>query len=226
MLMRDKVFFTLFILGLLIESGFAQSSAAEKTSWVSKADESAANLPHCVNSESDITEIQRVQKANSKTSSKYDGYRNILHASTALELATRLAYAETMAANCANQEEQVVGLVASVIGNRIRIRGGDINSVVFQKNQFSSSLNIYTESRYRDFLCPKDGELWNKALTKMRANLEESKPSVPIPKDAVNYYLYRHSDRFKAPNWKLDEVLIPAATTRECIRVFRDPGWI
>lgn len=194
-------------------------------SSVSKVDASQSSLPYCVNSESDIEEIQSIQKTNSKTSSKYDGYRKALHADTDLELAARLVYAETVAANCPDNEGQVLDLIASVIGNRVRIRRGDVESVVFQRDQFASSLNIYAESRYRDFLCPKNDYLWQAALEKTRTNLEKSKPSATIPGDTVNYYLYRHSDRFKAPNWKLEEVAIAEEKTRECIRVFRDSGW-
>ncbi len=219
------------ILCVMIEAGVAQATAAEITSAASTGSAAQPSLPGCVNKESDIAEIQRLQKANAKTSGKYDGYRKILHAThatnttTDLELATRLAYAETIAANCSDQEDQIVEWVTSVIGNRIRVRRGDVKSVVFQRDQFASSLNIYPESRYRDFLCPHDVELWNKVLTKMRAHLEESKPSVSIPKDSVNYYLYQHSARFKAPAWKLEEVRITDEKTRECIRVFRDPRW-
>lgn len=223
--MRDKTLSSAFIFVALIVIGFARPSTAEIVSSVSKTSALELSLPLCVKLESDIVEIQRVQKANSKMASKYDGYRNILHASTALELATRLAYAETLAANCPSQEDQILDWVTSVIGNRIRIREGNVNSVVFQRDQFSSSLNMYAESRYRDFLCPTDRGLWQRALTKMRVNLEQSKPSSSIPQDTVNYYFYRHSNRFKAPDWKLEQVSIGEEKIRECIRVFRDPAW-
>jgi hypothetical protein len=225
MAMAKKYFAAVLILWVLIETGFARPPGAEAMPSASKAGAPESSLPNCVNLESDIAKIQDVQKANSKTSHKYDGYRNLLHANTPLELAARLAYAETVAANCVGQEDKIVDLVASVIGNRVRIRGGDVRSVVFQKDQFASSLNIYPESRYRDFLCPNNDRLWKKALTKMRVNFEESKPSAPIPKDTVNYYLYQHSDRFKAPLWQLEEVLVTDEETRECIRVFRDSAW-
>jgi hypothetical protein len=220
-----QYFAALLILCALIETGFALPSVAETTPPGSKAGAPESSLPVCVNLESDIAKIQDVQKANHRTPAKYDGYRKILHENTVLELAARLVYAETVAANCPEQEDRIVDLVALVIGNRIRIRRGDVRSVVFQRDQFASSLNIYPESRYRDFLCPNNEALWKKALTKMRVNLEGAKPSAPIPKDAVNYYLYQHSDRFKAPAWKLEEVLVTDEKTRECIRVFRDPAW-
>lgn len=222
--MIRKYFAAVLIVCVLGATGFARPLAAEVAS-VSKTGPAQSSLPDCVDSADAIAEIQATQKAYGKTSSKYDGYRNILHATTDLELAARLAYAETVAANCPTQEDQIVDLVASVIGNRVRIRHGDVKSVVFQRDQFASSLNIYPESRYRDFLCPGDGALWNKVRAKMSVNLEESAPSAPLPKDIVNYYLYRHSDRFKAPTWKLEEAATPDEKIRECIRVFRDPAW-
>jgi hypothetical protein len=240
--------FAALLIGL-VSIGAALTKSSIANAAVSETAALQSSLPPCLNLESDIAEIQRVQKANDKTSfkydgthnrkydgthdrkydgtldRKYDGYRKILHAATALELATRLAYAETMAANCVKQQDRIVDLVASVIGNRVRIRGGDVHSVIFQRDQFASSLNFYSESRYRDFLCPSDRELWNKVLAKMRTNLEQSKPSGSVSKDTVNYYLYRHSARFKAPNWKLEEVVTSNEEIRECIRVFRDPAW-
>ncbi len=182
-------------------------------------------LPDCIDSPDVIAEIQRIQASNRKNAHKYDGYREALSASPDAELATRLAYAETLAANCLDETEQVAHRVAAVIGNRIRIRHGDVKSVVYQRDQFSSSLNIYPESRYRDFLCPRDGELWDMVAANFRKNLEGEGLSEPIPKDAVNYYLYRHSPRFKPTAWGLEEVLMEGESVRNCVRVFRDSGW-
>jgi hypothetical protein len=209
----------------LIETGFIRLAVAATALSETKSHVMNSGNPLCIEAESDIAKIKHVQQVNQKTSFKYDGYRKALNADTTLQLATRLAYAETVAANCPEQEAQVVDLIAAVIGNRIRIRHGDVSSVVFQRDQFASSLNIYAESRYRDFLCPADSELWQKTLTTMRAHLEAQKSNAFIPNDSVNYYLYRHSDRLKAPNWKLEEVSIGDSKTRECIRVFRDPRW-
>lgn len=217
----------LLFLGVFIDLLIARSVVAEVTHSTVNIGEPQLNIPRCLSSESNIAEIQSALKANAKSSAKYDGYRRILRADgdQGVELATRLAYAETLAANCSTYEDNVLDLVASVIGNRIRIRRGDIPSVVFQRDQFASSLNIYAESRYRDFLCPQDAALWKKVFIKMSANLAAIKPSAPIPSDAVNYYLYRHSDRFKAPGWKLEEVPLADDKTRECIGVFRDAVW-
>jgi hypothetical protein len=182
-------------------------------------------LPVCIDSPDVIAEIQRIQASNRKSARKYDGYRKALSASPDAELATRLAYAETLAANCPDHNVQVSDLVAAVIGNRIRIRHGDVKSVVYQRDQFSSSLNIYPESRYRDFLCPRDVELWNLIAGKVLGNLQEAGPGKPIPQDAVNYYLYRHSPRFNPPAWELEEIVLEKGAVRDCVRVFRDSGW-
>ena len=184
-----------------------------------------STLPLCVEDAGVIAEIRSAQKSNPKTSYKYDGYRKALAADTPLQLATRLAYAETLAANCPQRNEGVAELTTAVIGNRIRIRNGDVASVVFQRDQFSSSLNIYPESRYRDFLCPKDARLWATVSAKMRASMDASKPATGIPDDVVNYYLHLHSQRFTAPDWKLEEFYSPDENLRLCIRSFRDSRW-
>lgn len=182
-------------------------------------------LPQCLSSPDQIADIQRAQTTNAKTPHKYDGYRKVFQENSDRELAVRLAYAETLAANCPDQTAQVLAVVTSVIGNRIRIRGGDVRSVVFQRDQFASSLNIYPESRYREFLCPQDEQLWRKVDAAMRENLASPIPGASMPGDAVNYYLYRHSRRFSAPDWGLDEVVTADRGVSDCIRVFRNPAW-
>jgi hypothetical protein len=222
--MMNKYFAAALVTCALMETGFSPLAAADTPSAPIATHNPRPALPYCIDSSSDLAQIKDTQKANAKASSKYDGYRNILHGTTDLELAARLAYAETLAANCPDDVGEVMGLVASVIGNRIRVRRGDVRSVVFQRDQFSSSLNIYPESRYRDFLCPGDAELWNKVLAKMQTNLVDS-PDSTLPNDAMNYYLHRHSERFKAPDWKLEEVAVHDGKTRDCIRIFRNPTW-
>lgn len=183
-----------------------------------------AKPPRCIDADAAIVDIRAAHIAHPKSPAKYDGYRALLTDATPHELAARLAYAETLAANCPARNEAVAQRVAAVIGNRVRIRG-KVDSVVFQRDQFASSLNIYPESRYRDFLCPRDAALWNVVAAAMRAELESPQPVAPVPPDAVNYYLYRHSDRFRAPDWQLAEVPVAHDETRECIRVFRNPRW-
>jgi hypothetical protein len=223
--MMNKYLTAALVTCALIKTGFAPPAAADIPSDHIESHHAPSLLPYCINSSSDLAQIKDTQKANAKTSSKYDVYRKILHGTADLELATRLAYAETLAANCPGEQDRVMDLVASVIGNRVRVRHGDVRSVVLQRDQFASSLNIYPESRYRDFMCPTDSELWNKTLAKMRTNIESSKSSASLPGDALHYYLYRHSDRFEAPDWKLDEATTTDEELRKCIRVFRNPSW-
>jgi hypothetical protein len=213
-----------FVIGAAMLTAPSRLCASEPAHSGSAANEPRSSLPLCVNSARDLEEIRSVLHINNKTPRKYDGYRKSLYGLPSAELAARLAYAETLAANCPEQNDRIGDLVAAVIGNRIRIRRGDVESVVFQRDQFASSLNMYAESRYRDFLCPEDNELWNSISAKIRVNLSGSKPSSPMPADTVNYYLYQHSASFKAPDWRLEEVPI-ADTTRHCIRVFRNPAW-
>lgn len=222
--MKNYSHVALFILGFVPLAGHLNlEAAAEVVS--TKMSAPHPQLPHCVEAPTEIAEIAKTLQANSKTAFKYDGYKKALHGDSDVELAARLAYAETVAANCPKQEDRILDLVASVIGNRVRIRRGNVKDVVFQKDQFASSLNIYSESQYRAFLCPNEAELWKKALAKVRQNLGASGPTAAIPTDTVNYYLYRHSDRFKAPPWKLKEAAIQDGKVTECIRVFRNPKW-
>lgn len=185
----------------------------------------STDLPACIDAPDTLAEIERVQRAQRKTPQKYDGFRSALDTVNPVELAARLAYAETLAANCPAQQTRIADLITAVIGNRIRLRGGDIGSVAFQRDQFASSLNVYAESRYRDFLCPRDRDLWRRVLSAMQANLDGPAADVAIPRDTVNYYLYRHSDRFKPPAWGLQEAGIADNQLRECIRAFRNPAW-
>jgi len=223
-MMATRVLSIAFILLVALSPDFVRPAAAETMPQLALEGASQSALPACVNSETAIAEVKRGLTVNGANAKKYDGYRQLLRSDTAVVLAARLAYAETLAANCPGNNDEVLDLVASVIANRVRIRRGDVKSVVFQRNQFASSLHIYSESRYRDFLCPKDLVLWQKSFAKMRAHFEGAVPSGPLPKDAVNYYLYRHSDRFVAPAWKLEEINIAGEDVRKCIRVFRNSG--
>lgn len=211
--------FTLSKFLLFLLSFHATSFAASDTAVASSA------LPKCFKAENQIAEIRSTQTAHRKDSRKYDGYRSLLHAESGLQLAARLVYAETLAASCETNELQVIDVIASVIGNRVRIRNGDVGSVVFQRDQFSSSLNIYPESRYRDFICPTNSELWRKVIQSTRENLESRSPTAKISGNTVNYYLYRHSKRFKAPDWRIEEARVGDATLHECIRAFKNPSW-
>lgn len=179
-------------------------------------------LPNCVNDPAKIENIKSTIKANSKTANKYIGYKKALASDSDIELAARLIYAETKATNCASQNNEIVSTIAEVIANRVKIRKGDVQSVIFQRDQFASSLNIYDESNYKDFLCPNDSALWQKAYSEAFTALSDKTKG----SDTVNYFLYKHSPRWTKEPWKLEEdTSITNANTRKCIRAFRNAGF-
>ncbi len=199
-------------------------SATAETTRLAPKPNAETSLPLCVDEEGTLTDIASTQKTNSKNEFKYDGYKKALSASDDSDLLARLIYAETLAANCPEQEREVLPLIAETIGNRVQRRRGDVKSVIYQRDQFASSLNLYAESHHREFLCPKNKALWGqalqaaKAIGQKRSNLSE---------DTMNYYLYKHSSRFTQPNWKMPEAL-PKSTSAElssCIRFFRNDKW-
>ncbi len=184
------------------------------------------SLPLCIDDETEIAKIQAVMKSNSKNDFKYDGFKRALSGISDQELATRLVYSETLAGTCEEKNAQIAPLIAEVVGNRIRTRRGDIKSVVYQRDQFASSLNNYAESHLREFLCPKNATMWKQALAATKIGLESDKRQ--LPSDTVNYYLYKHSSRFTPPNWKLPEATVATAGKAElasCIRFFRNANW-
>jgi hypothetical protein len=186
--------------------------------------ESATPLPLCVDREEDLKKVADHLNANKKTKHKYDIYRELLKGDSDLELLSRLVYAETLAANCPQQNQNIVSQIVSVIGNRINLRKGDVKSVVFQRDQFSSSLNRYESSRYKDFLCPKDAALWKQTLLQSQKFLESRKTSLPA--DSVNYFLYKHDPRWPTDPWNLQEDKTNSnEDLRTCLRVFHVPGW-
>lgn len=178
-------------------------------------------LPHCIDDPKEIEAIKAKIKANSKTSSKYDGYKQAFDSDTDTELAARLVYAETKATRCEKQNAEVAPVIAQVIANRVKIRKGDARSVVFQRDQFASSLNIYDESNYKDFLCPDDGNLWGKSYYAADVALAKSTKG----SDTVNYFLYKHSPRWTKEPWKLEEDKSLTKNVSSCIRTFKNPGF-
>lgn len=179
-------------------------------------------LPHCVNESSEIDAIKAKIKANSKTANKYDGYKKVLSSDSDIQLAARLVYAETKATRCEKLNAQIVPVISEVIANRVKIRKGDIKSVVFQRDQFASSLNIYDESNYKDFLCPDDDILWNQVYNETYMALANKKMGT----DTVNYFLYKHSPRWTKEPWKLEEdKALAKGSARDCIRAFKNPNF-
>jgi hypothetical protein len=183
-----------------------------------------STLPRCVNDQKTLDKIEKIQKENAKNSHRYDGYREALSEANDVELFTRLAYAETLAANCTSQNAEVSSLIVNVIGNRVIQRNRDIKSVVFERAQFASSLHNYSNSRFKDFLCPQDETLWLDIRKKVDAFLKAG--SGPLSADTVNYFLYQHDPRWTKEPWNLKENATSATgSARNCIRTFRNASW-
>ena len=177
----------------------------------------------CVDNEKTIQEILSNLKKNNDNSRKYDGYRTALAEETDTSLTARLIYAEVLAANCSHLNSEILPGISEVIGNRVRVRKGDSRSVIFERNQFASSLNNYEKSRYRDFLCPKDTALWNLAMKAADKALKKD-PQV-LPKNAFNYYLYLHEPSWPVVDWADRKKHQPVKTSNFdkidlCIRFF------
>ncbi len=186
------------------------------------------NLPQCIDSQSDIDRITNHQRNNRRNDSKYLIYRQLLQSDSDSELLARLVYAETLGANCSTQNGKLVPLITNVIVNRIRRRNGDVRSVVFQRDQFASSLNIYSSSRYKDFLCPKNSALWNQAIEKANEFLQNSNDSSgELSSDSINYFLPSHDPRWpEPPEWGLRENTAAVdENLRQCLRIFHVPNW-
>lgn len=202
---------------------FAPSGFAKEETRGGPGKPGPSNLPLCIEDEAEIEKILASMKANPKTDFKYDGYKKALASVSDRELVARLIYSETLAANCDDKVSKILPLIAETIGNRVRLRNGDIKSVVYQRDQFASSLNNYTESHLRHFLCPKNATTWKQSVAATKPALENA--SRVLPSDTVNYYLYQHSTRFTPPNWKLKEASVNQGEFKECIRFFRSPSW-
>lgn len=187
------------------------------------------SLPKCFDGNSDLENIKTYQKNNSRNEYKYQGYTQLFDQSAVddEEILTRLIYAETLAANCPEQEDLALRTIAEVILRRIEKRRGQIRQVVFERDQFASSLNIYQESSYAHFLCPKSHELWKKAkksVSLLRSGTEKNS----LSNTAYNYYLFKHSTRFKPPEWtrtfqEVKKVNLDANSI--CIAAYSNPQW-
>ncbi|MGE0526513.1 MAG: hypothetical protein AB7P49_05560 [Bdellovibrionales bacterium] len=206
--------------------GEVQSSSTEAVSspMVRHVSSSPVELPLCIEERDVIDSIKATIAANRETKFKYDGYRKALAKDTDTWLLARLVYAETLAANCPSLAEDVSSRIAAAIVNRVRIRRGDIRGVVYQLDQFSSSLNIYAESRYRDFLCPKNLRLWQQVVIHTRAALASgSNDRSPY---TVHYFLYKHSPQWTKEPWQYPEdQKNTTPQLRECVKFFRNPTW-
>ncbi len=189
-----------------------------------EAESTPDSLPRCVDDANVIDQIVTHVNNNRRNQYKYDKYKEVLSSDSDIQLWARLAYAEVLGANCPEQNQAVGETVVNVIGNRVQLRNGDIKSVVFQRDQFASSLNIYGSSRYRDFLCPKDSALWGNIMTQIQNFRQTS--SGRLASNTVNYFLYKHDPRWTEAPWNYKEdTSISTPQTQSCIRAFHVPGW-
>lgn len=209
---------------------------AEVVADASQAGPSLSPLPLCVDSPKTIAQIKATMTANSKTRHKYDGYRDALRSDSDVQILARLAYAETMAANCSGVNSQVASRIVETIGNRVKIKGGinHTRDVVFERQQFASTLNNYdfspkypnAKSRYLEFLCPTDAKLWSEIYNKAQAVLTDGPKE--LSSDTVHYYLFMHHPEWsKLPDdWKFrEDATHTTPQIQQCVRFYHNPNW-
>lgn len=216
---KKQLIMAFVILGF---SHLASSTETTDTEVYSRAADKG--LPLCIDDNASLTKIKETIAANKKSKQKYKEYLKQLNVESEVNLTARLIYSETLAANCPEFNKTILTMISEVIGNRIRKRGGNVNAVVFERDQFASSLNIYGESRYRDFLCPKDLVLWQQSLNTAETAL--SKRREILVENSVNYFLYKHSTKWTKEPWHLPEAEASRnSKVRDCLRIFDNATW-
>lgn len=152
---------------------------------------------------------------NMGTNNKYNGYRDVFnHFGIGLdEIQKRLVYAETLAMSqeCSQHYEYGSLLIASVVQNRINMRGGNADRVLFRYDQFATSFNRYGSrnswaggsSEYEQMLCPTNGQVWN-MVNRHVDGLATGSIQSPVPSNTTMLYYARHfKDRpTMRPTWE------------------------
>lgn len=225
---------TTFVLWVIFA---ASPSEALEVVASGKAHESGAKagLPLCVNDPERLQAIEESLKKDPVTKrnkpQKYNATIEALSTASDAELVARLTYAETRAAHCPEFQDDVAAAISQVIQNRIAKRQGKApsptRSVVFEIDQFASSLNKYEESQWREFLCPSDAKLWAKALEFSNPNTPRSEGASRhgVSASVHNYYLYKHAGRFTPPKWAQGEAatFVNSEKIASCIKLFEIP---
>lgn len=213
---KMTTYFSMTGLMIVMAMGLFGSRLRAEEVHSSKTTSTSTTLPHCIEDAQLLASIDQGRKDNAKNAFKYDKIKEALQSDSEKELVARLIYSETLAASCPELKNEVIPAIAIVIQNRIAKRKGDVRSVVFQRDQFASSLNGYDESKWREFLCPSDKALWDKSLA-----ATATKSSVSVP-GAYNYYLFKHSSRFQPPDWAKKAPLAFAGSDKitDCVKVF------
>ena len=135
----------------------------------------------------------------------------------------RLATAEVASAQCPELNE-TLSPRSSEPFSMFGWKCNTAKPVVFRRDQFASSMNIYAHSAYPVFLCPssRHGELYQKAFKTFRL-MEKGAYKNPLPTASVNYYLHLHFGQYR-PNptqWAQWPVTL---TLGRCATFYRRPA--
>lgn len=129
-----------------------------------------------------------------------------------LELVARLVYAETLAANCPDKNQEMSEGIAAVILNRVRAfeergKADAYRRVVFGKMQFASSLHFYSNAQWKAFTCPTDQAFYRSVYeTVVKMNNGELKNAKYA--SGTHYYLHHHFKRFQDQPWGRNAKLV------------------
>ena len=203
----------LFLVSLALFSKAVLAANGETAGATPHAQASAIAMPKCIDTAKDLESIAAWEKANAKTNFKYEAMKRLLTSSTDEEIESRLIYSEVNAAHCPEFNQDLIAPIAVVIDHRIEKAHGQVRATIFARDQFASSLNIYPESGWKEFLCPSNAKLWQA--------VQSRKPGSVAVK-ANNYYLYRHSLKFKPPVWaqKTPMSFQGSQKITSCLRLF------
>lgn len=206
-------------------------------------------------------ELSRWKNSNKKTNPhpRYNEYMRSLRNVSASELAARLAYTEIKEAGCEEHIGTIRPYVVETILNRMETRKAALfpgetrsvhelnnqdkkklaESVIFQYQQFASSLHRYKKTKsgvmnegYKLFLCPPQDELFNQINDEIGEFFSSGQRTRNHPSDTYNYYLYAHAPEVfvNPPDWAnensskyLPEVTSGTSSSlRRCFRAFRE----
>lgn len=209
---------------------WAQSSNTEVGSGspvsLISASSNPEHLPKCVSDPRQVQAIHDYVYANRSNEFKYQKYKDAFQSDSDTQLVARLAYAETLAATCPEKEKQMAPMIVSAIMNRVRKKQGNVAAVVYKHNQFASSLNTYDQSRYKDFLCPKDSKLWNLVYAQAQQQIAALPQQVgSFSADTTMYFLYKNRPGDTKAPWSFPEDTTHTnPQLQSCIRFFVNPS--
>lgn len=194
---------------------------------IAQTESSGDRLPEiqvtCHDDPDDLQANKAQQKKFRKKPKKYDAYKKILSQSTDQEIVARLVYAEVLAAKCPRHNKELYPAISHTLHNRIKAAKGDVKSVVFRRDQFASSMNVYGASQFREFLCPKkDPALFSRVSRYVSSVLSGEKEN-PFPSNAVNYYLHQHWGSYKPNETKWGKTWAKQLEVSDCATFYLKP---